>query len=132
MSLRGLLRHQLAIITPATADITDLDEAGFPNESATPSVVLVPGLVQPRDSHEVREPLNEGLMGTQYLIFLEVQPLSGASYIVEADDDGPIEGARRFQIDGIQPFLYGSSPHLEVYATLMSGSFSVGALVLGS
>lgn len=125
MSFRGLLRHQLAIVTPGAPDVTNLDDAGFP-VAGDDSVVLVPGLVQPRDSHEANAPFNEGVLATDFIIFLEVMPLSAASYIQEANDDGPIDGARRFQINGIQPFIYGSSPHLEVLATLMSGSFARG------
>jgi hypothetical protein len=131
MSFRGLLRHQLAIITPGATDADVLDDAGFP-VAGDPSVVNVPGLIQPRDSHEMNTPFNEGTLATDYIIFLEVMPLSAASYIVEADDDGPIEGARRFQINGIQPFLFGSNPHLEVLATVMSGSFSMALELPGS
>lgn len=125
MSFRGLLRHRLAIITPAAADKDNLDDSGFPVASE-PTVQLVMGLVQPRDSHEVRAPENEGVLYTDVLIFLEVMNISAAAYITEANDDGPIEGARRFQIDGIQPFLYGSNPHLEIYGKLMAGSYIRG------
>lgn len=120
MSLRGLLRHQLAIVTPGAADIDTLDDAGFP-VTGEPSVRLVPGLVQPRDAHELTSPRQEGTTLSDYIIFLEIIPLSAASYITYADDDGPIEGPR-YQINGIQPFTYGRDPHLEVLATQIGGS----------
>jgi len=131
MSFRGLLRHQLAIVTPGAPDLDDLDESGFPVATA-PSVILVPGLVQPRDSHETRQPFSEGVLATEFIIFLEVMPLSAASYITDADDLGPIDSGRRFQIDGVQPFLYGRDPHLEVMATLIGGSVQLTDYMPGS
>jgi hypothetical protein len=131
MSLRGLLRHQLAIVTPSAADLSDLDESGFPVATA-PSITLVPGLVQPRDSHETKQPFSEGVVATEFIIFLEVIELSAASYITDADDAGPVEGGRRFQIDGIQPFLYGRDPHLEVMATLIAGTVALADYMPGS
>ena len=121
MSFRGLLRHQLAIITPGIPDVTNLDDAGFP-VVGDPVVTLVPGLVQPRDAHEIVGPYNSGAEVTDFMIFLEMQPLSATSYITDADDNGPIAGGRRFQINGIQPFAYGRDPHLEVLATLIGSS----------
>lgn len=121
MSLRGLLRHQLAIVTPGVSDITNLDEAGFPVEGS-PTYRLVPGMVQPRDAHEVRDPSTAGTEMTDFIIFLEIMPLSIGAYISEANDSGPITGGRRFQVNGIQPFDYGSNPHLEVYATLVGST----------
>jgi hypothetical protein len=121
MSFRGLLRHQLAIVTPGAPDADDLDDAGFPVMGA-PSVVLCKGLIQPRDAHEVLAPMNEGISVSDFMIFLEMQPLSAAAYITWADDNGPITGAQRYQINGIQPFPYGRDPHLEVLATLIGGT----------
>jgi hypothetical protein len=121
MAFRGLLRHQLAIVTPGVADITNLDDAGFPVVGSD-SVRLVPGLVQPRDAHEAGDPIAAGTETSDFLIFLEMMPLSIGAYITEADDDGPRENGRRFQVNGIQPFDYGSSPHLEVYATLIGST----------
>ena len=121
MSFRGLLRHQLAIVTPGTPDLDDLDEAGFPIVGAD-SVRLVPGLVQPRDAHEIRLPSEAGAEISDFIIFLEMMPLSATAYITEADDDGPIAGGRRFQINGIMPFDYGRDPHLEVLATLVGNT----------
>lgn len=121
MSFRGLLRHQLAIVTPATADIDTLDDAGFPVATA-PDVRLVPGLVQPRDAHETNDPLGAGTEVSDFLIFLEIMPLSIGAYITDADDDGPISGGRRFQVNGIQPFNYGRDPHLEVLATMIGNT----------
>ena len=131
MGFRGLLRHQLAIVTPGAPDPDNLDDAGFP-VAGTDSVVLVPGLVQPRVSHEVKEPGNEGVLYTDFLIFLEVMNLSAASYITEADDNGPLEGGNRYQINGVQPFLYGSAPHLEVYATLLTNTLPFALVSTGS
>ena len=131
MGFRGLLRHQLAIVTPGAPDPDDLDEAGFPVAGAD-SVVLVPGLVQPRDSHEVREPGNEGVLYSDFIIFLEVMNISASSYITEADDNGPLEGGNRYQINGIQPFLFGSAPHLEVLATLIKSTLPLGLVTTGS
>lgn len=122
MSFRGLLRHQLAIVTPGGSDMDNLGDDGFP-VPGEPSVLLVPGLVQPRDAHEIRSPLDEGANLSDYIIFLEVIPLSAAAYITFADDDGPITGAARYQINGIQPFLFGRDPHLEVLATQTGGGF---------
>lgn len=116
MSFRGLLRHQLAIVTPGVADITDLGDDGFP-VTGDPTVRLVPGLVQPRDAHEIAASANAGAEVSDFIIFLEMQALSASAYITEADDDGPIAGGRRFQINGIMPFDYGRDPHLEVLAT---------------
>ena len=121
MSLRGLLRHQLAIVTPGVPDIDNLDDAGFP-VVGDPTVVLVPGLVQPRDAREITSPYNSGAELTDYIIFLEMMDLSATAYITDADDSGPLDGGRRFQINGIQPFAYGRDPHLEVLATLVGSS----------
>jgi hypothetical protein len=121
MSFRGLLRHQLAIVTPGVPDMSNLDESGFPITGA-PTFVVVKGLVQPRDAHEVKSPLEEGVSVSDFMIFLEMQPLSAASYITFADDNGPLAGAARYQINGIMPFAYGRDPHLEVLATLLGSS----------
>lgn len=118
MSLRGLLRHQLAIVTPGVPDMNNLDESGFPITGA-PTFIVVKGLVQPRDAREVKSPLEEGVSISDFLIFLEMMELSAASYITFADDNGPLAGAARYQINGIMPFAYGRDPHLEVLATLL-------------
>ena len=131
MSFRGLLRHRLAIVTPGAPDLDDLDESGFPIDGS-PSVLLVRGLVQPRDSHETRAPENEGVLYTDVIIFLEVMNISAASYITEADANGPLANGNRYQINGIQPFLFGSNPHLEVLATVIKGTLPLATVTTGS
>lgn len=131
MSFRGMLRHTVAIVTPSTPDLDDLDEAGFPITGA-PTIRVVPAMVQPRDAHEVRSPIESGAEISDFIIFLEMMPLSAAAYIVDADDDGPIAGGRRFQINGIMPFDYGTrDDHLEVLATLI-GSTDPDSIIPGS
>jgi hypothetical protein len=121
MSFRGLLRHQLAIVTPGVPDMANLDESGFPIQGNS-TYIVVKGLVQPRDAREVKSPLEEGISISDFMIFLEMQPLSAASYITYANDAGPLPGAARYQINGIMPFPYGRDPHLEVLATLIGGT----------
>lgn len=122
MSYGSLLVHPLAIVTPGAvgdpAVSANLDEYGQPI-AATPSVVLVQGMVQPRSSKEVLATDSAGPEIGSHVIFLLPRKVSATAYIIDADGSGPLAGGRRFQIIGIRSYEFGSQPHLEIDARIV-------------
>jgi hypothetical protein len=128
VSFGSLMVHPLAIVIPnALADPTiaaNLTEYGQA-EPGSATVTLVRGMVQPRKAREAALTTEDGAEIADYTIFLQMQSITGAAYIVDADAGGPLAGGRKFQIQGIRPYEFGSVPHLEVDCLLIGNTEKV-------
>jgi hypothetical protein len=121
MTFAGLLVHPLAIVTPTTPDPDDVDEYGHP-VAGGPTTVLVSGMVQPKSARELALASQGGAEVSDHTIFLLPRQLSSAAHIADADGSGELAGGRRFEIDGIRSFEFGSVPHLEVDCRLVGST----------
>lgn len=125
MTYPNLLVHQLAVVTPVPIGdptlATSLDDDGQV-QPGTPIVTLVRGMVQPRTAREVAQALEAGAEVADYTIFLKPMRLSASAYITDANGSGPLSGGRRFQIQGIRSYEFGTVPHLEVDCLLVGST----------
>lgn len=124
MSFTGLLVHPLAIVTPTVPDPTSVDDYGQPVPGA-PTVDTVRGMVQPLSAREIQLASQGGAEVSDHVIFLLPRHLDAAAYIRDDPDVG-----RRFQINGVRSFEFGSVPHLEVDCRLVGST--EGPMVPGS
>lgn len=113
MSLAALLVHPLAIVTPTTGSPASASDWNQPTHG-TPETVFVHGLVQPRTAREMALTTQEGAPVSDYTIFLLPRRLSGSAYIRDEPDTG-----RRFEVQGVRSYEYGTTPHLEVDCRLV-------------
>lgn len=114
MSFLGLLTHDLTIRRTTFDDTpAERDDAGQPSRTVTTSAVR--GLVQPRRASEVPDSRSAGSEISDYMVFL---PADTDLQHADAID----WGTRRLQIVGIHPFEFGTTPHLEVDARLVTAT----------
>lgn len=125
MSLASRLVHRLALVSPGTdgdpEDVDDLDAYGDV-DVGTPTTEVIRGLVQPRTTKEVESFSNAGPEVGDHVIFMLRRRLAAGAHLIDADDDGPLAGGRRFEVVGVRDFAYGRSPHLEVDAKLVGST----------
>jgi len=119
VSFASLLTHRLAIVAPVAAG-TD-DEYGQP-ELASPSVTLAWGSVQPRSGREMAHTADGGAELSDHTIFLLPRPIPAGAWIADADESGVLAGGRRFDVDLVRSFGFGSAAHLEVDCRLVGST----------
>lgn len=119
MSLASLLTHRLALVAPVNAG-TD-DDYGQPERDA-PTVTLAWGMVQPRSGREALHTLDAGAELSDHVIFLLPRQIPAGAWITDADESGILAGGRRFDIDAVRSFGFGSAAHLEVDCRLIGST----------
>lgn len=126
MSFRSLLIHSLALVAPSDEGTLDVD--GQP-AAGDPVVTPIRGLVQPRSVLErARDRALEGEAGPligSHVIFLELQAVPAGAWISDNPDD--VDAGRRYDVVGVRRFEFGTSPHLEVDAQLVTSESLVTA-----
>ena len=119
MSFSSLLTHRLALMSPDSAG-TD-DEYGQPEHDA-PIVTLLWGMVQPRSGREALHSADAGAELTDHVIFLLPRQIPAGAWLADADESGVLAGGRRFNIDAVRSFGFGSAAHLEVDCRLVGST----------
>lgn len=110
--MTGLLEHKLALVTPTLAVV-----GGETVQTGT-AVVPVDGLIQPKRAEEVAALHQAGAEVSDHVIFLDLRDLAPGTWI--SDDQGNPGAGRRFDIIGKPAFDFGSWPHLEINARLVT------------
>lgn len=126
MSFRNLLVHDLALVTPTDAGTLDAD--GQPAAGAR-VVTPIPGMVQPRSvlAHAEDRAL-EGLAGPligSHVIFLELRAIPAGAWI--SDNPADVDAGRRYNVLAVRRYEFGTSPHLEIDAELVTSERLVAA-----
>ena len=117
MSFLGMLNHDLTI-RRSVFDEGDPDDYGQPGRSVTTTAVK--GQVQPRRMSEVRDSRSAGVELSTHVIFL---PAGTDIRHADAVDWGD----RRLQVVGVHEIAFGSVPHLEVDADLVTSTPVIAA-----
>lgn len=126
MSFRSLLVHDLALVAPS--DEGTLDADGQP-EKGDRVITPVRGLVQPKSVlARARERALEGEAGPligSHDIFLELMTIPAGAWI--SDNPADVDAGRRYDVVGVRRYEFGTSPHLEVDAQLVTSEALVAA-----
>lgn len=126
MSFRSQLVHELALVTP-TGEVT-LDADGQP-VAGDRVVTPVRGLIQPQGIlARTRDRALEGEAGPligSHVIFLELQDIPSGAWI--SDSPADVDAGRRYNVTGVRRYVFGTSPHLEVDAQLVTAEALVAA-----
>lgn len=107
MSLAGLLTHSLSLVSP-----TFTTANGETSQTGT-TTVAVAGLVQPRSAEEIAALSQAGAEVSTHVVFLELREIPNGAWISDS-------AGRRYDITGVRRFEFGSAPHLEVDARLVT------------
>lgn len=126
MSFRRRLIHKLALVAPTDAGTLDADGQPVADD---PVVTPVQGLVQPlANLVRARDRALEGEAGPligSHVIFLELAEIPAGAWISDSPDD--IEAGSRYDVVGVPRYEFGTSPHLEVRAQLVTSEQLVAA-----
>lgn len=126
MSFRSLLVHRLALIAPSDSGTLDADGQPVAGDRV---VTPVPGLIQPKSVlARARDRALEGEAGPligSHDIFLELMAIPAGAWI--SDNPTDVDAGRRYDVVGVRRYEFGTSPHLELDAQLVTAEQLVAA-----